>query len=152
MIGDVGQSQKRCWPGLLVGGAGQSQKQATFLLGQAFRSERWARVRSEHCSSSVRSFGQRGGLESEAGVVPPWPGLPVGDRPSGLSLDIWAGLGVARHSQRRLLGRASAGKQVHEGPEFMNPTQLLLVVSVNVPTSFKNYWTLSKTSTFGPPL
>ena len=30
-------------------------------------------------------------------------------------LDIWAGPGVARRSQHRLLGRAFAGKPVHEG-------------------------------------
>ena len=55
------------WPGLPV--------------GEAVR--RRAGVRSERCSSS----GRRGGPESEAGVVPPRSGLPVGDldRPSGLS-------------------------------------------------------------------
>ena len=39
-------------------------------VGEAIR--RWARDQSERS-------GRRGGLESEAGVVPPWPGLPVGD-------------------------------------------------------------------------
>ena len=47
------------WPGLPVGEAGRSRKRALFLLGQAFRSERRARVRSER--------------------VLLWPGLPVGD-------------------------------------------------------------------------
>ena len=36
---------------------------------------RWARVRSERCSSSSR----RGKPESEAGAVPPWPCISVGD-------------------------------------------------------------------------
>ena len=51
------------WPGLPV--------------GEAVR--RWAGVGSERCSSFMRPSGRRGGSESEAGVVPPWPGLSVGD-------------------------------------------------------------------------
>jgi len=40
---------------------------------------RWAGDGSKRCSSFVRPFGQRGRLESEASVVPPQPGLSVGD-------------------------------------------------------------------------
>ena len=110
-----------------------------FLFGQAFRLERWAGVgsgvgqafRSERRAGVggelARPSSWRGGLESEARAVPPWPGLLVGeagrsrkrgsqDRPSGLLLGFWAGPGVVRRSQRRLLGRAFAGKRVHEGP------------------------------------
>ena len=55
---------------------------------RALRSERQARVGSGRLSSSARPSGRRL------------------DRPSGLSLGFWAGPGVARRSQRRLLGRA----------------------------------------------
>jgi len=48
-------------------------------LGQDFRSERQAGVGSERCSFSVRLSSRRGGPESEAGVVPAWLGLPVGE-------------------------------------------------------------------------
>ena len=74
------------WPGLSVGEAGQSRKEALFLLGQAFRSERRVGVGSERRSSLARPSGRRL------------------DRPSSLSLGIWAGPGVARCSQCRLLG------------------------------------------------
>ena len=88
------------WPGLPI--------------GEAIR--RWARDRSE-CS------GRRGGSESEAGTVPPRPGLPVGDWIALMAcrLGIWAGPGVARCSQRCLLGRAFVGKPVHEGPWVYEP-------------------------------
>ena len=36
-------------------------------------------------------------------------------------LGIWVGPGVARHSQCRLLGRAFAGKPIHEGPRVYEP-------------------------------
>jgi hypothetical protein len=58
-----------------VGEAGRSRRRASFLFGQAFRSERRAAL-----------------------LV--------------CSLGIWAGPGVARRSQRCLLGRAFAGEQV----------------------------------------
>ena len=90
------------WPGLPVGEAIQ----------------RWARVRSERCSSLVRPSGRRGGSESEEGTVPPQPGLSVGDWIALLAcpLGIWVGPGVVRCSQRCLLGQAFVGKPVHEGP------------------------------------
>ena len=52
-----------------------------FWLGLPVREAvwRWAGVGSERCSSFVRRSGRRGGPESEAGAVPPWPGLLVGD-------------------------------------------------------------------------
>jgi hypothetical protein len=65
------------WPSLPVGEVGQSWKRALFLFGQAFRLERWARVKSECCSSLARPFSQRL------------------DRPSGLSSGFWADPGVA---------------------------------------------------------
>ena len=40
-------------------------------------------------------------------------------------LGIWAGPGVTRLSQRRLLGRAFAGKPVHEGPRIYEPDSLI---------------------------
>jgi len=57
-------------------------------VGEAVR--RWARDRSERS-------GQRGGPESETGVVPPRLGLPVGDWIALLAcrLGTWAGPGVA---------------------------------------------------------
>ena len=81
-----------------VGEAGRSRKRASFLLGQTFLSERRAGVGSERRSSLARPSGRRL------------------DRPYGLSLGIWAGPKVARRSQRHLLGRAFAEKQVYEGP------------------------------------
>ena len=92
-------------------------------------SERWAEVGSEPRSSSARPSGQRGGPESEARPSsrrhgPELEARPSGrrlDRPSGLSLGIWAGPGVARCSQRRLPGRAFTGKQIHEGPRVYKP-------------------------------
>ena len=77
------------------------------VFGQAFRSERPS----------------GGGPESEADAVPPRPGLPIGDWIALLAyhLGIWAGLGVVRRSQRRLLSRAFAGKPVHEGPRVYEP-------------------------------
>ena len=95
------------WPGLLV--------------GEAVR--RWASVGSERWSSFVRPSSRRGGPESEAGTVPPRPGLPVGDWIVLLAyrLGVWAGLRVARRSQRCLPGRAFAGKPVHEGPRVYEP-------------------------------
>ena len=48
------------------------------------------------------------------------------DRLSSLLLGFWAGPGVARRSQRRLLGRVFAGKQVHEGPQVYEPDTLLI--------------------------
>ena len=64
--------------------------------------------------------GRRGGPESEAGTVPPRPGLSLGDWIALLTcrLGIWAGPGVA---QRRVLGRAFAGKPVYEGPWVYEP-------------------------------
>ena len=79
----------------------RSELEAVF--GQAFRSERQAGVGSERHSSLGRPSGWRL------------------DHPSGLSLGFWAGPGVARRSQRRLLGRAFARKQVHEGPWVYEP-------------------------------
>jgi len=66
-------------------------------VGEAVR--RRAGARSE-CS------GRSGGPESETDVVPPRPGLPVDDWIALLTcrLGIWAGPGVTRHSQHRLLG------------------------------------------------
>ena len=43
------------------------------------RSKKRVRVGSERRSSLARPSGQRGRLESEAGAVPPWLGLPVGE-------------------------------------------------------------------------
>ena len=73
------------WPGLPI--------------GEAVR--RRAEVGSERCSSS----GRRGGSKSEAGVVPPQPGLPVGDwiALSACRLGFWADLGVACRLQCCLL-------------------------------------------------
>ena len=83
--------------------------------------ETWVRVGSERCSSLARPFGRRGGPESEVSVVPPWLGLLVGDWIALLAypFGIWACPGVARYSQRRLLGRTFAGKPVHEGPRVL---------------------------------
>ena len=90
------------WPGLLV--------------GEAVR--RRARDRSERS-------GQRGGLESEAGAIPPRPGLSVGDWIAlpAYQLGIWAGLGVVSRSQFCLLGRAFVGKLVPEGPRVYEPNK-----------------------------
>ena len=74
---------------------GRCWKRALFLLREAFRSERQVGVRSERRSSLARPFGRRL------------------DRPSSP--------GVARRLQRCLLGRAFAGKQVHEGPRVFEP-------------------------------
>ena len=62
--------------------------------------------------------GRRGGLESEAGVVPPRLGLPIRYWITLVAyrLGIWAGPGLACRSQCRLLGRAYVGKPVHERP------------------------------------
>jgi len=46
-------------------------------FGRAFRSEGRVRVGSERCSSLARPFGQIGGPESEASIVPPWPDILV---------------------------------------------------------------------------
>ena len=43
------------------------------------------------------------------------------DHLSGLSLGFWVGAGVERCSRHRLLGRAFAGKPVHEGPRVYEP-------------------------------
>jgi hypothetical protein len=96
---------------------------AEVVFGHTFRSERRAGVGSERCSSLVRPSGRTGGLESEAGAVPPWPGLLVGDYIAlpAYRLGIWAGLGVARRSQCYLLGRAFIGKPVHKGPRVYEP-------------------------------
>ena len=97
----LGKSYKQRFDILPVGEASQSRKRAAFLLGQAFRSERRARVRSERGSrrragqafqperqagvggerrsSSARPSGRRGGPKSEASVVPHWLGLSVGE-------------------------------------------------------------------------
>ena len=88
------------WPGLLVGEAVQ----------------RRAGDRSERS-------GQRGGPELETGVVPPRPGLLVGDWIALLAyrLGTWASPRVARCLQHCLLDRASVGKPVHEGPRVYEP-------------------------------
>ena len=115
-VEDAGRSWKRCWPGLPIGEAGRSRKRAPFLLGQAFRSERRAGV-----GSAFRSERRaRVGNERRSSLARP-SGRRL-DRPSGLSLGFWAGSGVERRSQRRLLGRAFAEKQVYEGPGFIKPT------------------------------
>ena len=71
----------------------------------------------------MRPFGRRGGSKSEAGAVPPWLGLPVGDWIVLLAcrLGVWAGPGVVRRSQRCLLDRTFAGKLVHEGHWVYEP-------------------------------
>ena len=69
------KSYKQRFDVLLVGEASQSRRQASSLLGQAFRLERRAGVRSERRPFSARPFGRRGGLESEA----IWPGFLVGE-------------------------------------------------------------------------
>ena len=122
-VGDAGQSWKRRWPGLPVRAAGQSRKRAPFLLGQAFRSERRAGVRSERCPFLGQAFRseRRTGVGSECRSSLAKLSSQRLDRPSGLSLGFWAGPGVARRSQRRLLGRAFAGKQVHEEPRVYEP-------------------------------
>ena len=99
------------WPGLLV--------------REAIRN--WAGDGGKRCSSFVRPSGRRGRPESKAGAVPPRPGLPVGDLIALLAcrLVIWAGPGVARRSQRCLLGRAFVGKSVHEGPWVYEPRYLV---------------------------
>jgi hypothetical protein len=108
------------WPGLLVREAGRSQKRATFLLGQAFWLERRARVGSKRCSFLARPSGRRGRPESKASAVSLGQAfrseIGSSNLPSGLSLGIWASLGVVRHSQHRLLVQDFARKQVHEGP------------------------------------
>ena len=75
----------------------------------------------------MRPSGWRGGPESEASVVPPRPGLPIGDWIVLLAchLGIWADLGVARHSQRCSLGRAFVGKPVYEGPQVYEPNKFV---------------------------
>ena len=100
------------WPGLPV--------------GEAVR--KWAGVGSECCSYFVRPSGRRGGPESEVGAVPPRPDLPVEDWIVLLAcrLGVWAGPRVARRSQRCLLGRAFAGKPVHEGPRVYEPDKYIL--------------------------
>ena len=67
--------------------------------------------------------GRRGGPESKAGAVPPRSGLLVRDWIVLLACcpGIWAGLFVARCSQRCLLGRAFVGKPVHERPQVYEP-------------------------------
>jgi len=79
------------WPGLLVG---EAVRRRARVGGEAFWSERRARVRSGRHSSSARPFGRLG---------------------------FWAGPGVVRRSQRRLLGRAFVGKPVYEGPRIYEP-------------------------------
>ena len=73
------------------------------MFGQAFRLERRAGVKNECCSSLAR------------------PSVKDWIAPLAYRLGIWAGPEVARHSQRRLLGRAFAEKQVHEGPRVYEP-------------------------------
>ena len=73
------------WLGLSVGEAGQSQKRASSLLGQAFWSERQVGVESERRPSLARPSDRRL------------------DCPSNLSLGIQASPGVARRLQRCLL-------------------------------------------------
>ena len=110
------------WPGFPVEEAGRSRKRALFF-GQAFRSERWAGVRSERCSSTARPSGRRGGPKLEASAIPLWPVLPVGDWIALLAcrLGIWASPGVERRSQCCLLGRTFGGKPVHDGPRVYEP-------------------------------
>ena len=88
------------WPGLPV--------------GEAVRKR--AGHRSEHS-------GQRSRPKSEAGALPPRPGLPVGDWITlpACHLGIWAGPGVAHCLQRCLLDRAFVGKPVREGPRVYEP-------------------------------
>ena len=77
----------------------------------------------------VRSGVWLGLLVREAGwsrkraFVLPLRGLPVGDWIALLAyrLGIWAGPGVVRRSQRRLLVRAFAGKSIHKGPRVYEP-------------------------------
>ena len=122
-IGEAGRSRKRApeseagWPGLPVGEAGRSQRQALSLLDQAFQSERWPKVGG---NESKRRFllGQAFWTERRSRVSERHSSLarPSGrrlDHLSGLSLGFLAGPGVARRSQRRLLGRAFVGEQAH---------------------------------------
>ena len=71
----------------------------------------------------ARPSSRRGRPESETGVVPPRPGLPLEDWIALLAcrLGIWANLGVAYRSQHRLLGQTFAGKPIHEGPKVYEP-------------------------------
>ena len=69
---------------------------------------------------------RRGRPASEASAVPPRLGLSVGDWIILLAcrLGVWAGLRVARRSQRCLLGRAFTGKPVREGPRVYEPDNI----------------------------
>jgi len=83
-VEDAGRSRKRC---LARPSSRRGRPEASWRPRRALRSERRAEVGSERRSSWARPFGRRGGPESEAGVVPPRLGLPVGDldRPFGMS-------------------------------------------------------------------
>ena len=75
----------------------------------------------------MRPSGRRGGPESEAGAVPPRPGLLVGDWIVLLAchLGVWAGPRVARRSQCCLLRRAFLlGSRSMRDPGFMNLTTI----------------------------
>ena len=91
-----------------------------FLLGQAFRSERRAGIRSEAFWSERQA---RVGSGRRSSLVGP-SGRRL-DRPFGLLLGFWAGPGVAHRLQRCLLGRAFARKQIHEGPRVYEPDTMI---------------------------
>ena len=127
---------------VLVGSDCASRRRAVSRGSVHSRSEKWVIDGSECRSSLARPSGRRGRPESEASAVPPRLCLPVGggpeseagvgppltrrsdqrlDHPSGMLLGFWAGPGVVRRSQLHLLGRAFAGKPVHEGPRVYEP-------------------------------
>ena len=89
-------------------------------------SETRVKIRSERRSSLARPSGRRGGPESEASVVPPWPGLPVGEAGR-----IWK-------RARFLLGRAfwsETGSPFWPIVKYFGPAQELRIVRDVV------YWT-----------
>ena len=91
------------------------------VFGQAFRSERPSGGEPE---SKVRPSGRRGGPESEAGAVPPRPGLPVGDWIALLAyrLGTWAGPRVARLVRNVVCwAEPLLGSRSMRDPGFMNP-------------------------------
>ena len=91
-------------------------------FGQALRSEKRVGVRSERCSSSVRPSGRRGGLVSEASIVPPWPGLPVGDWTILLACHQVFGLAQELHVVHNVVRLAEhlLGSRSVRDPRFMN--------------------------------
>ena len=97
------QLEKSCKQGFDASPVGDTGWIWRRCFGQAFWSERRAGVGSERRSFLARPSDRRL------------------DRPLGLSLGFWADSGVTRRSQHRLLGRAFAGKQVHEGPRVYEP-------------------------------